>query len=117
MRLCDVGCGRPLCVAVLAIVETIFRADGNTEHCTKAIAGDIGAAAKWAWTWFYVGHVQSEHVQSERYGLQAVPSACIVPNKPLGREKGRAAASCQKWLTLQIPAYYKRVTLDDLKAP
>jgi hypothetical protein len=57
MRLCNVGRGWPLCVAILAIVETIFRANGNTVHRAKAIACNIGAATKWAWIWFHVGHI------------------------------------------------------------
>lgn len=57
MRLCNVGRGWPLCVAIFAIVETIFGADGNAVHGAKAIACDIGAATKWAWIWFHVGHI------------------------------------------------------------
>lgn len=62
MRLCNVGRGWPLCVAILAIVETILGAYGNTVHRAKAIARDIGAATKWARIWFHVRHIPASKV-------------------------------------------------------
>jgi hypothetical protein len=44
MCLCNVSRGWPLRVAILAIVETIYGADGNTVRRAKAIGRDIGAA-------------------------------------------------------------------------
>jgi hypothetical protein len=52
----DIGCRWPLCVAILAVVKTIFGASWNSERRTKAIALYVAAAAKWAWIKLYVTH-------------------------------------------------------------
>jgi hypothetical protein len=59
MRLCNISCGWPLGVTILAIVKTVFGIGCNAERRTKAIALYIGAAAKWARIEFDITHVPS----------------------------------------------------------
>src|ERR1700722_19124356 len=57
VRLCGIGCCRPLGIAILAVIKTVFGGRWNGEGRTKTVALDIGAAAKWARIKFHITHV------------------------------------------------------------
>lgn len=55
----DIRGGRPLRIAILAVVETIFWANSNAERRAETVARDIAAATKWTRVKFHVDHVLS----------------------------------------------------------
>ena len=76
MRPCDIGCGRPLGVTILAIVETILGAGWNTKRRAEAIALYIGAAAKWARIKFDVTHVPGSAMRAGAAAGQISKAVC-----------------------------------------
>ena len=72
VRLGDIVSGWTLGVTIFAVVKTVFGASWNAERCTKAIALDIGAAAKWARMKFDVTHVSRSAMFAGEADIQSI---------------------------------------------
>jgi hypothetical protein len=95
MRFSNIGCGGTLGVTVPAIVKTVRGVGGHTERGAKAIAADIGAAAKWARIKFDVAHLPRSRNIRRRSGEQHFKCVWTVAGVFRRRMRNSNARSCK----------------------